>query len=95
VFSATKQELILEPHDVETAFSGGGEIIPIHAPAGMAGGGHGGGDGGLTQAFVNALNSGARDDPMGYLESHLLAFALETSRLEGRVLDMAAFRAES
>jgi predicted dehydrogenase len=94
VFSATKQELILTLHDVETALSGGGEIVPISAPAGMAGGGHGGGDDGLARAFVTAVRNGARDDPMGYLESHLLAFAFETARLEGRVLDMDAFRVE-
>lgn len=93
VFSASTQELRLEPHDLRTAFHGGGEVIPIRAPAGMAGGGHGGGDAALTQAFVDAVKSGARADPSEYLESHVLAFALETSRLEGgRVVNLSEFR---
>jgi predicted dehydrogenase len=93
VFSASKQELHLEPHDLRTAFHGGSEVIPIRASPGMAGGGHGGGDAALTQAFVDAVRTDARTDPRAYLESHLLAFALEASRLEGgRVVDLAAFR---
>jgi predicted dehydrogenase len=94
VFSATRQELRLEPHDLQTAFSGGGEVIPIRAPAGMAGGGHGGGDDGLTHAFVDAVKSDARDDPASYFESHWLAFAMETARLEGRIVAMASFRGD-
>ncbi len=94
VFSATKQELRLERHDVETALSGAGELIPIEAAPGMSGAGHGGGDLGLTQAFVEAVQQGTRADPTQYLESHLLAFALEDSRLNGgRVVDLERFRA--
>ena len=94
VFSATKQELRLEKHDVATAQSGAGELIPIEAALGMSGSGHGGGDAGLTRAFVEAVQQGARVDPAPYLESHLLAFALEDSRLNGgRVVDLEQFRA--
>jgi predicted dehydrogenase len=92
VFSASRQELRLEPHDLKTAFSGGGEVIPIRAPVGMAGGGHGGGDAGLCAAFVAAVREGTRENPEQYLESHLLAFAMEQARLEGRIVDMADFR---
>jgi predicted dehydrogenase len=90
VFKTSLQELRLEPHG--TGLSGGGEVIPIRAPGGMAGGGHGGGDAGLTRAFVEAINSGTREDPSAYLESHLLAFAIETARLEKRVVQVADFR---
>jgi predicted dehydrogenase len=60
-------------------------------------GGHGGGDAGLMTAFVKtlrgergALRTSARDS----LESHLMAFAAEESRLNGGVLiDMGEYRA--
>lgn len=94
VFSATKQELRLERHDVATASSGTGELIPIEAISGTTGAGHGGGDVGLTRAFVDAVQHNTRADPAQYLESHLLAFALEDSRLHGgRVVDLGEFRA--
>ncbi|HEX8918776.1 MAG TPA: Gfo/Idh/MocA family oxidoreductase [Chloroflexota bacterium] len=59
--------------------------------------GHGGGDSGLVTAFARAVHSGSPDDggsARGSLESHLLAFAAERSRLGGKVIDMAAFREE-
>ena len=60
-------------------------------------GGHGGGDAGLMRAFIaairgerDALHTTARDS----LESHLMAFAAEESRLNGGTLiDMAEYRA--
>ena len=60
-------------------------------------GGHGGGDAGLMRAFIaalrgepDALTTSARDS----LESHLMAFAAEESRLNGGALiDMAEYRA--
>jgi predicted dehydrogenase len=67
--------------------------VPIVQPEG----GHGGGDAGIMDAFVRALNgeaealhTSARDS----LESHLMAFAAEESRLDGgRVIDMDEYRA--
>jgi predicted dehydrogenase len=56
--------------------------------------GHGGGDAGLMRRFVKALRgeqsplTGARDS----LESHLMAFAAEESRLMGKTIDMDAYR---
>ncbi|KAL1887538.1 hypothetical protein Sste5346_010150 [Sporothrix stenoceras] len=63
----------------------------------MEGGYHGGGDTGLARAFVASV---AQQDqsllgvtPDDVLTSHLLVFAAERSRLEGRVVDFAEFRA--
>ncbi len=66
-------------------------------PIPTAGGGHGGGDNGVMTAFVKALqgdraalHTTARDS----LESHLMAFAAEESRLDrGRTISMAEYRA--
>ena len=59
---------------------------------GLAGGGHGGGDEGLLLAFVNAVRRGDRSQvdttPDEILESHLMAFAAERSRREGRTVDV-------
>jgi hypothetical protein len=60
-------------------------------------GGHGGGDYGLMSAFVKALggegavlHTSARDS----LESHMMAFAAEESRLDGgKAIDMDEYRA--
>jgi len=58
------------------------EATPRH------GGGHGGGDYGVMAAFVEAVatrdRSPLRSGPRESLESHLMAFAAERSRLTGR-----------
>ena len=58
--------------------------------------GHGGGDYGIVRSFLNSLK-GAPDDSVSTaresLESHLLAFAAEESRLNKTVIDMDEFRA--
>jgi len=52
-------------------------------------GGHGGGDGGLMEAFVRAVATGDRSailsGPKESLESHLMVFAAERARLRGTV----------
>ena len=52
-----------------------------------AGGGHDGGDFGVMSAFLNAVSAGdrslVRTGPRESLESHLMAFAAERSRLTG------------
>jgi len=64
----------------------------ILLPAGPSG--HGGGDFGIARAFVRAVRglgqplTTARES----LESHLMAFAAEESRLNGTVVDMDDFR---
>jgi hypothetical protein len=57
--------------------------------------GHGGGDGRLMAAFLRTLRDGTSaplTDARASLESHLLAFAAEQSRLEGTVIDMHAYQ---
>ena len=60
--------------------------------------GHGGGDEGLLRHFVDVVRRGAADEVLASgrvaLESHLIAFAAERSRIEGRLVEMADFRAE-
>lgn len=70
-------------------------VEKLTIPAGVSG--HGGGDEGIIRGFVQAMQgkqpplTAARDS----LESHLLAFAAEESRLNGTVIDMNKFRQQS
>jgi predicted dehydrogenase len=71
-----------------------GETEVIRFPGGLDG--HGGGDARLMAAFLRTLRDGTQaplTDARASLESHLLAFAAEQSRLKGRVIDMDAYRA--
>ena len=66
-----------------------GRVESVDVPgSGMdAGGGHDGGDFGVVGAFVDAVATGdpsrVRSGPRESLESHLMAFAAERSRLTG------------
>jgi predicted dehydrogenase len=75
-----------------------GEISPEVIRIPFAPVGHGGGDEGLLRHFVEVVRRGAADEVLASgrvaLESHLMAFAAERSRLEERLVDMADFRAE-
>jgi predicted dehydrogenase len=76
---------VIEIHDHRT-----GEVERIDFGAGSAGvTGHGGGDEGLIRAFVRAVR-GDREatSPRQALESHLMAFAADRARLEGRVVTL-------
>ncbi len=58
-------------------------------------GGHGGGDDGLMSAFLHSVEAGQQDvmtSARASLESHLMAFAAEESRLTGNSIDMDSFR---
>lgn len=65
---------------------GGPAPIPVEA----APGGHGGGDEGLIEAFLDSLEGAAQAKTSGgsWFESHLLAFSAEEARLSGTVLDL-------
>ena len=56
--------------------------------------GHGGGDAGIMEDFTASLSAGAetRSSISRSVESHLMACALEESRLTGQVIDMEDFR---
>jgi len=60
--------------------------------------GHGSGDRNLLQHFCDAVERGAAEEVRAAgrvaLESHLLGFAAERARHEGRVVDMSAYREE-
>ncbi len=60
-------------------------------------GGHGGGDTGVMNAFVETLRHRERPpltSARASLESHLMAFAAERARVQGILVDMPAYRAE-
>ena len=61
------------------------------------GSGHGGGDEGVMNAFISSLRN-PELSPMtsarASLESHLMAFAAERARIEGIMIDLAAYKAE-
>jgi predicted dehydrogenase len=80
-------ESSLEVHDHLTGTKEEIEIPPATS-------GHGGGDFGLVRAFLQAVRGEETSlaTARQALESHLLAFAAEESRLSGSVVDMERFR---
>ena len=69
---------------------GGAEQVPIKAAAG----GHGGGDLGLIEGFLDSLEtaSPSKTGAETWFESHLLAFGAEEARLRGGTLDLDRMR---
>jgi hypothetical protein len=67
----------------------------LHTPP-NEGGGHGGGDQGLSKAFVEAVASNDQSilgvTPEEILNSHLLVFAAEKARREERVIRFGEFK---
>lgn len=61
-------------------------------------GGHGGGDAGLIKTFVDAVRAGEQNilgaDVEDVMHSHLMVFAAEMSRREGKVVHCQAFENE-
>jgi hypothetical protein len=80
----------IEIHDHRT-----GRVEQLTLPVGPSG--HGGGDFGIVRAFVQAVRGESRPLTTGResLESHLMAFAAEESRLNNTVVDMADYRARA
>jgi hypothetical protein len=56
--------------------------------------GHGGGDAGIMEDFTASLGAGnqTRSAISASVESHLMAFALEQSRVTGKIVDLDEFR---
>jgi hypothetical protein len=77
------------PHSIRIVEHGSQREEVIHPTTGASG--HGGGDFGLMRDFVKALNGEKtkhQTTARVSLESHLLAFAAEEARKEGRVMAM-------
>ena len=66
----------------------GGEKRKVEVPA--ADSGHGGGDYGLIRDFLNVLRNGgeSRTSAKASLQSHMVCFAAERSRVEGRIVEI-------
>ena len=80
------REIIVHDH-----LTAGYDVLHI----GKVTGGHGGGDDGLIAAFINTVQSGKQEALTSgrvSLESHLMAFATEDSRLSGQPVDMEIYR---
>ena len=69
---------------------GATERLPVPTP----GRGHGGGDTGLIESFLNSLDTPTPTQTSGetWFESHLLAFAAERARLAGEPVDIDRIR---
>jgi predicted dehydrogenase len=70
--------------------TGKAEEVPIPPPAG----GHGGGDEGIIEAFLESVATGAppATSAAESLEGHLLAFLAEEARLTGEIIDVTRRR---
>ena len=92
-FRDSGQKIVLYDH-----FNGTEKII-FSQDLTMDASGHGGGDFLLIDAFLEALLNPAKIEPLTNaqetLESHLMAFAAEKSRLEGKTINMMEFREKS
>lgn len=73
------------------------DTIDTAASGATAAGGHGGGDGGVFQAFCTAVQKNDQklviSGPEATIESHLTVFAAEKARHTGKVVEMAKFKA--
>lgn len=93
----TKGEIraAMEKEEIEILRFDTGDKKPIslNKSEGMAG--HGGGDGGIVGDFIRQLKNGESSDSItsakNSLQSHLMAFAAEESRLTKQVIDMQAY----
>jgi predicted dehydrogenase len=67
---------------------------PDEIPIPLATSGHGGGDDGILEAFIESIESGAppATSAAESMESHLLAFLAEEARLNGTVIDVQSRR---
>jgi predicted dehydrogenase len=97
--SGTHGELrgIMQTGLIEVSRHGSSELETIRITASPFG--HSRGDRGLLDHFCDVVARDAPDEVRASgrvaLESHLLGFAAERARIEGRVVDMSAYRAEA
>ncbi|MFD0959206.1 Gfo/Idh/MocA family protein [Paenibacillus chungangensis] len=85
----------METNEIELIrFGGKREQIPLDKTGGLDG--HGGGDHGLMRDFLQLVRNGEHESltsAKNSVQSHLMAFAAEHSRLSRRVIDMQQFSA--
>jgi len=89
-FADAGQKITLFDH-----FSGTEKVI-FSQQLSLDSSGHGGGDFSLIDAFLETLGGKSKSQPLTNanetLESHLMAFAADESRLKGKVIEMQEFR---
>ncbi len=96
--SGTRGELrgVMQTGSIEISRHGSPELETVRVGASPSG--HASGDRGLLDHFCDVVTRDAPDELRASgrvaLESHLLGFAAERARIEGRVVDMSAYRAE-
>ncbi|MFD0715966.1 Gfo/Idh/MocA family protein [Paenibacillus sp. GCM10027626] len=87
----------MEKNEIELIRFGGSEPERIALEAAGGHVGHGGGDYGLMRDFLKLVQDGGQQESLTSaaksVQSHLMAFAAEESRMAGRVVDMREFAA--
>jgi len=81
----------MEAHKITIYDFKTGNTEEIHIPEATSG--HGGGDSGIMASVLNAIRGNGTDNSSAQasVQSHMMAFAAERSRLENKVVDLKAF----
>ena len=85
------RQILIRRHVASPSFTFDEKIINVRTN----GSGHGGGDDGIMEDFSASIGNTAAESRSSItksVESHLMACAIEESRLTGKVVDMAEFR---
>ena len=85
------RQILVRRHVTSPSFTFDERIINVRTN----GSGHGGGDAGIMEDFSASIGNAAADSRSSIsksVESHLMACAIEQSRLTGKVVDMAEYR---
>ena len=85
-----KRQIIVRKHVSSQADTFEERIINVRSN----GSGHGGGDAGIMEDFISGFgcSKDSRSSISRSVESHLMACAIEQSRITGKVVDMAEYR---
>ena len=87
----SKKQIVIRKHVSSPADTFEERVINIRTN----GSGHGGGDAGIMEAFTKSLedpNAKSRTTISESVESHLMAGAIELSRLTGKTINIAEYR---
>ncbi|TGY43569.1 Gfo/Idh/MocA family oxidoreductase [Clostridium sartagoforme] len=86
-------EIIIRQHGID---EGAESCITVIKPKAIVGG-HGGGDVGLMEDFINVVNGSVKEPRTSVkqsIQSHLMSYACEKSRLEKRRVEIETFKKE-